>query len=111
MNVEDIYEAAQNIKKAIIAKGYTSADCRISFHYVGSPIFISVEASRTLNTFIICKEPTTQEFQEGLAKAELWIHQLPNAKEQAKTEFLKMLEQLPAQAAEYGIELPVKLGS
>lgn len=110
MNVQDIYGATQDIKKALVAMGYTSADCRITFNLAG-PILVYAEASAKNHKMVFVKTPTDQALQEALAEVEVWLRELPNALEQAKTDFMKMLEQLPAKAAEFGVELPVKLAS
>lgn len=110
MNVQDIYRATQDIKQALQATGYASADARITFN-LGGPILVFAEAKANVYKMVFVKTATEQALKEALAEVEAWIHELPNAKEQAKTEFLKMLEQLPTQAAEFGIKLPVKLAS
>lgn len=110
MKVQDIYQATQDIKKALQAMGYGSADCRITFNLAG-PIMVYAEANNSKHKMVFVKTPSEQALKEAMAEVEVWIRDLPNAKEQAKADFLKMIETLPAQAAEYGIELPVKLAS
>ena len=111
MNVSQIHRAALDVKQALNAMGYTSADCRISFNMAGSPICIVAEASPRLSHMVLAKTATDLALHEALADIESWIHALPNAKERAKEDFLKMIQDLPSQAAELGIELPVKLAS
>lgn len=110
MNVTDIYRATQDVKKALIAMGYTSADCRISFN-MAAPILITAEATQGLQKMIFVKTVSEDALKEGLGEIEAWIQTLPNAAEVARIEFLEMVKGLPNRAAELGIELPIKLAS
>lgn len=108
MTPEEIYKAATHLKALMVDRGYTSADVRIAFQYIGFPMVIIVEADRK-TTNLFDGPPTSNGINSAIQRTEAWINQLPDAKKIAQQQFLAELEQLPVRAKELGIELPVRL--
>lgn len=109
MKIEEIYAAAADLKTLMIDRGYTRADVRIGFHYIGFPLAIVLETGMLMQSKICQETATTKGFQHALHEARGWIQNLPDAKQAAKIAFMQKLANLSLTAEELGIELPVKL--